>query len=71
LYSGQRITFLCISKVSAKKEMLSLLANFSFFGGKTIIHEENCEEMMREVLLPVWTGEEQFLKIFNRQLANL
>lgn len=40
LYSGQKVTFLCVSKLSARKELLFLLSNFSFLPSRTILQTD-------------------------------
>jgi hypothetical protein len=71
LYAGQKIAFLCVSKLSARKELLFLLSNFAFLPTRTILRPEQTEHFLKEVLVPIWNNEERYLKVFNRHLANL
>ena len=71
LYAGQKIAFLCVSKLSARKELLFMLSNFSFLPSRTIIQPEQTESFLKEVLVPIWNNEERYLKVFNRHLSNV
>jgi hypothetical protein len=70
-FVGNRVSLLCVSKVGACKELLALLSSFSFLPSRTVVDTVSGDRLLQEALIPVWTNQEQFLKLFNRHLSSL
>ncbi len=71
-YSQEAIHIFCISKVFAKQEVLSFLSNFSFLSPlSTIVTEYIDDNLLKEVLVPVWNNQEFVLKILSGALYNI
>lgn len=51
--------------------MLSLLASFDFFSSGTVLAECPAEQLLKDVLVPVWNSRLDILKVFNKYLVDL
>jgi hypothetical protein len=70
-FTGKKIPLLCISKIGAKREILAFLSSFTFLPSRTAIDLTSGESLLRESLIPVWTNQESYLRLFNRHLSSL
>ena len=73
-YSKNPIHIFCISKISGRKEIMSMLADFSFFTEKAAnAYEIDSiqDSMLPEILIPVWNNEELILRLISEPLGNL
>lgn len=59
-YATTPVHILCLSKVSGRKEMMSMLADFSFLvddSADSLPEEEIKDSMLSNLLLPIWNSE--------------